>query len=46
MLPILLVHGYSPEGNDGTARDIYGELPALLKVEFGDEAVVEIDPSR
>ena len=46
MLPILLVHGYSSEGNDGTARDIYGGLPASLKAEFGDEAVVEIDLSR
>jgi len=46
MIPILLIHGYSSEGKDSTAEDIYGSLPALLREEFGPNAVVEIDLSR
>lgn len=46
MLPILLIHGYSSEGKDTKAAEIYGTLPADLAAEFGERAVVEIDLSR
>ena len=46
MLPILLIHGYSSDGKDLSAKKIYGQLPALLRQEFGDDVVVEIDLSR
>ncbi|MDQ6955267.1 MAG: alpha/beta hydrolase [Mariprofundaceae bacterium] len=46
MKPILLIHGYSAEGKNTSVAKIYGRLPAHLKQEFGDSAVVELDLSR
>ena len=46
MLPILLVHGYSSEGKDISAKDIYGNLPSNLREKFGEDSVKEIDLSR
>lgn len=46
MHPILLIHGYSSEGKDNTAKQIYGSLPAELRKQFGRSAVREIDLSR
>jgi hypothetical protein len=46
MLPVLLIHGYSSEGRNTSAADIYGSLPRDLAAEFGDDVVVEIDLSR
>ena len=46
MLPILLVHGYSSDGKDNTAKQIYGSLPAELRKQFGRNAVREINLSR
>ncbi|MDQ8181177.1 hypothetical protein [Pelagicoccus sp. SDUM812005] len=45
MLPIVLIHGYSSEGADNTAQDIYGTLPATLRKEFGAETL-DINLSR
>ncbi|MBD5780816.1 hypothetical protein IEN85_15050 [Pelagicoccus sp. NFK12] len=45
MLPIVLIHGYSSEGSDNTAQDIYGTLPADLREEFGAETL-DINLSR
>ena len=46
MLPILLIHGYSSEGTDTKAKDIYGKLPTLLKKEFGKGVIEELNLSR
>jgi hypothetical protein len=46
MLPILLIHGYSSEGKNTTAKEIYGKLPALLKKEFGKGNIEELNLSR
>ncbi|MDQ6972154.1 MAG: alpha/beta hydrolase [Mariprofundaceae bacterium] len=46
MVPILLIHGYASEGSHNPVEEIYGDLPAHLRQEFGDDAVVEIDLSR
>lgn len=45
MLPILLVHGYSAEGKDKSAEDIYGSLPTQLRQRLG-APVVSINLSR
>lgn len=45
-LPIVLVHGYSAEGKDGTVEDIYGSLPRDLRTAFGRNRVVDINLSR
>ncbi|MDQ8184889.1 hypothetical protein [Pelagicoccus sp. SDUM812002] len=45
MLPIVLIHGYSSEGADNTAEDIYGALPVSLRKEFGAETL-DINLSR
>lgn len=45
MLPIVLIHGYSSEGTDNTAKDIYGSLPSELKKQFGSE-ILDINLSR
>ncbi len=45
MLPIVLIHGYSSEGADNTAEDIYGSLPADLRQEFGAQTL-DINLSR
>jgi len=46
MKPILLVHGYSSEGNDTGAQAIYGSLPNDLRAEFGESVVIELNLSR
>jgi len=46
MLPIVLIHGYSAEGKDRPAADIYGTLPDDLRARFGPDIVVEINLSR
>ncbi len=46
MEPILLIHGYSTEGNDNSVRKIYGTLPAELRKLFGRNNVNELDLSR
>lgn len=46
MDPILLIHGYSSEGKDNTAKQIYGSLPAELRKLFGKQNVREINLSR
>lgn len=46
MDPILLIHGYSSEGKDSKAKDIYGTLPAELRKLYGNENVKEINLSR
>lgn len=45
MLPIVLIHGYSSEGEDNTAEEIYGTLPAELRTHFGVETL-DINLSR
>ncbi len=45
MLPIVLIHGYSSEGADNTAEDIYGSLPADLRSKFG-ATTLDINLSR
>lgn len=45
MLPIVLIHGYSSEGADNTAEDIYGSLPADLRAKFGAQTL-DINLSR
>lgn len=39
MLPIVFIHGYSSEGSDNTAEQIYGSLPADLRKHFGTETL-------
>ncbi len=46
MLPIVLIHGYSSEGKNTKAEEIYGNLPRDLRATFGDGSVVEIDLAR
>lgn len=46
MLPILLIHGYSTEGDNKSVAEIYGDLPAQLARELGDQSVVDINLSR
>lgn len=46
MEPILLIHGYSSEGKDVSAKDIYGNLPNNLRKKFGKGYVKELDLSR
>ena len=48
MEPIVLIHGYSAEGEDGAANipKIYGSLPQSLKQIYGRKGVVEINLSR
>ena len=46
MKPILLIHGYSSEGNDISIEDIYGTLPGELRSLFGDKNVQELNLSR
>ncbi len=46
MDPILLIHGYSSEGKDTKAKDIYGSLPAELRKLYGRDNVKEINLSR
>ena len=46
MDPILLIHGYSSEGKDNTARQIYGSMPSELRKLFGRRVVREINLSR
>lgn len=48
MEPIVLIHGYSAEGEDGAANipKIYGTLPQSLKQIYGKKSVVEINLSR
>jgi hypothetical protein len=46
MDPILLIHGYSSEGKDSSAKKIYGSLPAELRKQFGKENVREINLGR
>ena len=47
--PVLLIHGYSAESSTADLADItsiYGELPAVLRAEYGDANVFELDVSR
>jgi hypothetical protein len=44
--PIVLIHGYSSEGKNKSAEDIYGQLPADLRREFGAGNVLDINLSR
>ena len=46
MDPILLIHGYSSEGEDNTVKQIYGSMPSDLRRLFGRGAVREINLSR
>ncbi len=46
MEPILLVHGYSSEGKGKSAKQIYGNLPKLLKEELKTDKIEELDLSR
>ena len=46
MEPILLIHGYSSEGKHKSAKQIYGQLPSLLKKAFGKDSIQELDLSR
>lgn len=46
MLPILLIHGYSSEGQNNSTKKIYGSLPKLLRKEFGNGVITELDLSR
>lgn len=46
MDPILLIHGYSSEGKNNSAKQIYGSLPAKLRKLFGKANVREINLSR
>lgn len=46
MLPIVLIHGYSSEGKNTKAAEIYGELPDDLRKKFGNGNVVEINLAR
>ena len=49
MPPVLLIHGYSAESATADLADItsiYGELPAILRAEYGDANVFELDVSR
>ena len=46
MEPILLVHGYSSEGVDIAAKQIYGDLPQQLKKALKTEKVQELNLSR
>ncbi len=46
MKPIVLIHGYSSEKKDSSAKDIYGSLPADLRQEFGPGQVLDINLSR
>lgn len=45
MLPIVLIHGYSSEGSDNSAQEIYGSLPADLQAKLGAH-VLDINLSR
>jgi RNA binding exosome subunit len=46
MKPILLVHGYSSEGEDNSVSQIYGTLPADLRSEFGADTIHTLNLSR
>lgn len=45
LLPVVLIHGYSSEGRDTPATEIYGDLPAQLSKALGAK-VVTINLSR
>jgi hypothetical protein len=44
--PIVLIHGYSAEGEERPVSDIYGTLPEDLSELFGESNVVKINLSR
>ncbi|CAA0121498.1 Uncharacterised protein [Halioglobus japonicus] len=46
MKPILLVHGYSSEGEDNSVSEIYGTLPDDLRREFGANTIRKLNLSR
>lgn len=46
MLPILLIHGYSSDGDDNSVEQIYGSLPQDLRDEFGANNVLNLNLSR
>ncbi len=46
MEPILLIHGYSSEGKENSAKEIYGTLPAELRKRYGAKSVFELNLSR
>ena len=46
MEPILLIHGYSSEGKNNSAKEIYGSLPNELRKLFGRQNVRDINLSR
>ena len=46
MKPILLIHGYSSEGKNTPAAEIYGTLPDELRRVFGASAVRSLNLSR
>ena len=46
MLPILLIHGYSSEGDDNSTEAIYGSLPADLRKRYGPENDLDLNLSR
>lgn len=45
MLPVVLIHGYSSEGANNTAQEIYGSLPDDLRAKL-DAQVLDINLSR
>lgn len=49
MKPIVLIHGYSAEGDDPSKKGIkkiYGAMPSKLKDRFGNEKVFELNLGR
>ena len=46
MQPIVFIHGYSAEGKDNKAEQIYGSLPADLRRTFGRGGVLDLNLSR
>ena len=46
MKPILLIHGYSSEGQNEKVETIYGSLPAELRKTFGAANVRDLNLSR
>ncbi len=46
MEPILLIHGYSSEGKNNSAKEIYGSLPSELRKRYGYKSVFELNLSR
>ena len=46
MEPIQLIHGYSSEGKNNSAQEIYGSLPNELRKRHDDKSIFELNLSR